>query len=129
MSVERENIYLMLLRNRGPGFFVRRHSWSHPRTVARIVSVEGGLLTMSTRKPPYFANPLVWCELAIRGAIGRQLLPCPGTYGYHQVERPGWWPGSVGGSEATSVAVPPVSFQDVDWEAFFGRSQGTLGPP
>lgn len=127
--VDRENIYQMCVRNRGVGFFVKRASWGHAMTVARIASVEGGLLEMLRRPAPYFRNPVVWCDLALRGAIGRQILPCPGTYSYRQVDRPEWWPVPVCGSEATSVAVPPVTFDDVDWEAFAARSQGTLGHP
>lgn len=94
-----ENIYQMYTRLGGAGFFVKRDSWSHPGTAARVVSI-GGLTTgLLPGKPPYhnqggkLGSPKVIAEISYQGASPRQEeLTCPGTYAYTQIDRPQWWP-------------------------------------
>jgi hypothetical protein len=118
----------MLVRD-GPGFFVKRLSWSHPRTIARIAFVDRGIVAMLRYPPPYFGNPAVWADVAYQGVIRRQALDSPGTYSYRQVDRPTWWPGPVCGSEATLVAVPSHGSPDGLQEAIASRPGGTVGHP
>lgn len=97
--MERENIYQMYTRLGGAGFFVKRDSWSHPKTVARIVSI-GGLTTEPLPgKPPYhnqggkLGSPKVLAEVSYQGQASKaEELSCPGTYAYQIIERPEWWP-------------------------------------
>jgi hypothetical protein len=97
--MERQNLYQMYTRLNGAGFFVKRDSWSHPKTVARVVSI-GGLTTEPLPgEPPYhnqggkLGSPKVIAEICYQGAAPRrQELTCPGTYAYTQIDPPEWWP-------------------------------------
>jgi len=95
-----ENIYQMYTRLGGAGFFVKRNSWSHPRTVAKVVSI-GGLTTgplpgeAPYHSQPKLGSPKVVADISYQGAPPRrEELTCPGTYAYAQIDPPEWWPRS-----------------------------------
>jgi hypothetical protein len=92
-----ENIYQMFTRLGAAGFFVKRDSWSHPRTVARVVSV-GGLTSGDLPGLPPYHQPLgakklkVIAEISYQGAPAQlEELTSPGTFAYTMIERPDWW--------------------------------------
>ena len=87
-----ENVYQMFQRFGGAGFFVKRNSWSHPRSVARVVSVGGIQSGLLAGTPPYFDNPEVLADVAFQGQILRQKLSSPETFAYSIEDRPDWWP-------------------------------------
>lgn len=89
--MDAENIYQMFNRNGGAGFFVKRDSWGHPRTLARVLSVAGKTVGSIDGVPPYFGNPVVIADVAYQGKVQRDKLTCPGTYAYREVPRPDWW--------------------------------------
>jgi len=87
----RLNVYQMFDRVGGAGFFVRRNSWRHPRTVARVVSVAGLRSGTLPGAPPYHGNPPVEVVVSYQGQVRRERLRCPGSYAYELVPRPPWW--------------------------------------
>ena len=92
----RLNIYEMFRRHGGAGFFVRRNSWGHELTAARVVLVAGLEAGELPGTPPYHGNPEVIAEISYQGNIRRAPLRCPGTYAYREIPRPLWWPTSTG---------------------------------
>lgn len=92
-----ENIYQMFTRLGGAGFFVKRDSWSHPRTLARVISV-GGLTSGPLPGPPPYHQPagnkplVVMAAISYRGAPAKiEVLTSPGTFAYTWIDRPVWW--------------------------------------
>lgn len=74
------------------GFFVKRNSWTHPKTVAKVISVGGKRHPPLDGEPPYYNRQNVTAIASYQG--NRTLLEdlsCPGTYAYEQVDRPDWW--------------------------------------
>ena len=93
-----ENIYQMLTRLGGAGVFVKRDSWSHPRAVAKVISV-GGLTGRSLPGlPPYHQPPgvkklIAMTAISYQGEPAKiQELTSPGTFAYTVIERPTWRP-------------------------------------
>lgn len=92
-----ENIYQMFTRLGAAGFFVKRNSWSHPRTVARVISVGGLTSGPLPGSPPYHQPPgskplVVMATISYQGAPAkREVLTSPGTYAYTLIDRPVWW--------------------------------------
>jgi hypothetical protein len=91
--VIRENIFQMYTRIGGAGFFVKRDSWSHPHTVARVVSVGGLTAGPLPGRAPYYTDaakkrsPTVMAEISYQGTAPRlEELPCPGTFAYRVME-------------------------------------------
>jgi hypothetical protein len=95
---EVENIYQMFTRLGRAGFFVKRNSWSHPRTVAQVLTVGGLLEGVLPGKPPYYQdasrkNPVVIARISYQGQLPiEEELTSPGTYAYSIVPRPDSWP-------------------------------------
>ncbi len=97
-SMAKENIYQMYARLGGVGFFVKRDSWSHPQTIAKVVSVGGLTSGPLPGSPPYHSvgpkhrSPVVMAGICYQGA-GPYLeeLSCPGTYAYTHIDSPGAW--------------------------------------
>lgn len=87
-----ENIYQIFIRHGKAGFFVRRNSWTHPRTVAQIVSVGGRESGPLEGAPPYYKSPEVIADISYQGRLSREKLTSPGTYAYIEIQRPDWWP-------------------------------------
>jgi hypothetical protein len=87
-----ENIYQMYVRVGKAAFFVKRNGWSHPYTVARVLSVGGLTQGPLVGDPPYFSNLVVLADMSYQGRICRERLRCPGTYAYLEVSDPKWWP-------------------------------------
>lgn len=84
------NIYEMYVANgNASGFWVQRDSWG-PRTVARILSVDGKESGALRGRAPYYGNPDVLCEFYLNGNLNNasKQLPCPGTFGYIQIKQP-----------------------------------------
>jgi hypothetical protein len=86
-----ENIYQMFIRCGRAGFFVKRDSWGHPQTLARVVSVGGKEEGLLDGVAPYYGNPVVIADVAYQGRIQREKLSSPGTYAYVEIPRPYWW--------------------------------------
>jgi hypothetical protein len=83
------NIYQMYVANGNrAGFFVRRNSWSHPRSFARVLSVGGMVEGPIPGLPPYFGNPVVKARIWYRGRETFGSLSCPGTFAYKHIEPP-----------------------------------------
>jgi hypothetical protein len=91
-----ENSYQMFTRLDGAGVFVKRDSWSHPRTVAKVISV-GGLTSGPLPGLPLY--PTAGSQKA--NCDGGNLLSepakiqefaSPGTFAYTVIERPTGWP-------------------------------------
>lgn len=93
-----ENIFQMFTRHGGAGFFVKRNSWSHPFTVAQVLSIDGLASPPLPGKPPYYNKPnhrplQVLAKISYQGATPREEeLTSPGTFAYSMIERPSWWP-------------------------------------
>ena len=88
-----DNIYGMFVSLGRVGFFVKRNSWSHPHTVARVISVAGLEAPPLDGKPPYYGNPEVMAEVSYQGEPPvLEGLRCPNTFAYRLVDRPIWWP-------------------------------------
>ena len=85
-----ENIYQMYVRRGDVGFFVKRNSWTHPRSLARVVEIGGALGGVLPGCAPYFGNPKVIAEILYQARMTRGALSRPGTYAYREVERPDW---------------------------------------
>jgi hypothetical protein len=94
-----ENIYQMFTRLGGAGFFVKRDSWSHPQTVAKVISVGGLTSGPLPGSPPYHQPPgakklIAMAAISYQGQPAKiQELTSPGTFAYTVIERPNWWPG------------------------------------
>jgi hypothetical protein len=93
-----ENIYQMFTRLGGAGVFVKRDRWSHPRTVAKVISV-GGLTSGSLPGlPPYHQPPgakklIAMAGISCQGEPAKiRELTNPGTFAYIVIEGPTWWP-------------------------------------
>jgi hypothetical protein len=92
-----ENIYQMFTRLGAAGFFVKRDSWSHPSTAARVISVGGLTSGPLPGRPPYHQPPgskplIVMAAISYQGAPAKiEVLTSPGTFAYHWIERPDWW--------------------------------------
>lgn len=91
----KENIFQMYTRIGGAGFFVKRDSWTHPKTIVRVVSVGGLTSGPLPGDPPYHGtgpkmrSPKVMAEISYQGAAPRlEELSCPGTYAYAHIEGP-----------------------------------------
>jgi hypothetical protein len=88
-----ENIYQIYARRQVAGFFVTRNCWTHPRTIARIVSINGrttGEVQRAARGP---AAGVVVADVCFRGLqIAREELSSPGTHTYIEIPKPDWWP-------------------------------------
>jgi hypothetical protein len=93
-----ENSYQMFTRLDGAGVFVKRDSWSHPRTVAKVISVGGLTSGPLPGLPPYHQPPgakklIAMAAISYQGEPEKiQELASPGTFAYTVIERPTWWP-------------------------------------
>src|SRR5262245_61728866 len=95
--MSKENILQMFTRLGGAGFFVKRDSWSHPDTVAKVISV-GGLASGTLPGDPPYHQPRGWKPLVVQALVSYQgarpmpqVLTGAGTFAYTQVDRPEWW--------------------------------------
>lgn len=93
--MNRENVYQMYTRLGGAGFFVKRNSWSHPRAIAKVVSIGGLTNGPLPGTPPYhnlgakLGSPKVMAEISFQGEPSQlQELSCPGTYAYTHIKSP-----------------------------------------
>src|ERR1700730_955000 len=93
-----ENIYQMFTRLGGAGFFVKRDSWTHARTAAKVISVGGLTGGALPGTPPYHADGPGRKKLVVQAAISYQGQPprieeltSPGTYAYTVIDRPAGW--------------------------------------
>ncbi|TXT29796.1 MAG: hypothetical protein FD131_2262 [Rhodocyclaceae bacterium] len=79
-----ENIYQMYVANGNKvGFWVQRNSWSWQTALITSIGAqsEGELEGL----PPYFKNQKV--KGRFEGTGLETDISCPGTYGYHRVDR------------------------------------------
>lgn len=84
---DQQNVFEMFAAHGGPGFWVRRTTWSG--TCARVVRV-GAL----TAPGPYYGNPSVLMDVySLDGALkdAAAQLPVPGTYKtWRKIDAPDW---------------------------------------
>jgi hypothetical protein len=87
----RKNVYQMIVDAAGGRVFVRRDSW---RTgVAEVVGSEPQSKEWDAVTAPYYKNPTVYALIKYREGTSYVLeaLSSPGTFGYQEVQGPGWW--------------------------------------
>lgn len=97
----RPNLYQMFLEHGGPGFWIRRVTWTHVcGRVVRVGAFRG--------EAPYFGNPVVLADLyKLEGGIKDVMVPLssPGGSTWERIERPDW---------AAKSYMEPLSFRLYD---------------